>query len=235
MFFTYWENETTAEPPSAEAWRAHYPGFIVFSDKDVLPLLGTVERRELYEQIVLPACKSDIARLLLLREHGGLYVDAHAGPTDGARLAETMDALSKFEMILFCRAYEKKTPEELHLMNGAIAARAGTVFLDMMIDTAFEHLFQHIAAERATADYVHYTLWGLAGTWIMLKNFFDMNVNPYALRPEFASRILVRHIEDPPSAGFQVYLYYGYRGPGQHWSERQKTERLFGPHRPRIS
>jgi hypothetical protein len=227
MLFSYWTSPTLDEPPSAEAWRAKYPDFRFFRDDDVRPLLSP-ERLNLYDRITLPACKSDVARLVLLREYGGLYVDAHAGPTQGERLAETLDALSSFELTLFCRAYEKKSRNEIHLMNGAIAGRRRSELLDRLIDCAFDHLTQQSVAEAAAAGYVRYSLWGIAGTWILLKCFFDLSVEPHEIKPEFRKTILVRHLATAEESGFEVYKYYGYREPGQHWSQREKTERLFG-------
>jgi hypothetical protein len=226
MLFTYWTNPTLDEPPSAKAWRAQYPGFRIFSDDDVRQLLSPTHLH-LYDKIALPACKSDVARLILLREYGGLYIDAHAGPTQGERLAETLDALASVELVLFCRAYMKKSPDETHLMNGAIAGRRHSVLLTQLIDCAFDHLSQQNAAESAASGYVHYTLWGIAGTWILLKCFFDLSLKPNDIKPEFKGMILVRHLATAEEPGFQVYKYYGYRQPGEHWSERQKTECLF--------
>jgi hypothetical protein len=227
MIFTYWDHPTLDEPPSAAAWRARYPKFRVYRDADVRAFLGP-DRLFLFDQINMPACKSDIARLFLLREYGGLYVDAHAGPTQAERLAETLEALSRFDLILFCRSYLKKEPQELHLMNGAIAARRHSLFLDALIVCAFGHLADQKAAEATTDEYVHYTLWGMAGTWILLKCFFEMSKEPFQLRPEYTDKILVRYLESPISAGFEMYQFYEYREPGNHWSEREKKERLFG-------
>jgi hypothetical protein len=228
MIFTYWASSSAEEAPSAAAWRARYPEFRVYRDADVRPLLSP-DRLSFFDEIAIPACKSDIARLFLLREHGGLYLDAHAGPAEAERLAETLGALAQFDLILFCRSYLKKSPNELHLMNGAIAARQHTPFLDMLIICAFGHLADQRAAEQATTEHVHYTLWGMAGTWILLKSFFDLSKQPFELREEYKDRILVRYLDSPVSPGFEMYQFYNYRSPGQHWSERQKVERLFGP------
>ena len=227
MLFTYWTSPTLDEPPSVAAWRARYPEFRIFRDQDIRPLLSP-ERLSVFDQIAIPACQSDIARLCLLREHGGLYVDAHAGPSEAERLAETLGALARFDLVLFCRTFMRKSPEELHLMNGAIAARRHTPLLDMLLDCAFGHLAEHKTAEEATTEHVHYTLWGMAGTWILLKCFFDLSKKPFRLKHEYEDRILIHYQESATlSPGFEMYQFYDYREPGKHWSERQKTERLF--------
>jgi hypothetical protein len=226
VIFTYWTSPKLYEPPSAKVWRALYPSFRVFGDRDITTLLDP-SQLDLYDRITLPACKSDVARLVLLREYGGLYVDAHAGPAQGERLAETLDALSSVELVLFCRAYMKKSPEETHLMNGAIAGRRQSPHMSQLIDCAFDHLKQQDAAESAASAYVDYNLWSIAGTWILLKCFFNLSIRPNSLKPEFDDTILVRHLASAEEPGFQVYKHYGYREPGAHWSERQKTERPF--------
>ena len=109
MLFTYWTSPTLEEPPSGKAWRVQYPGFRIFCDDDVRPLLSPGHLHH-YDKIALPACRSDLARLVLLREYGGLYVDAHAGPTQGERLAETLDALASVELVFLPGLYEGTSP-----------------------------------------------------------------------------------------------------------------------------
>jgi hypothetical protein len=207
-------------PPSVAAWRERFSNFRVFDGADVLPLLGSELRRKLYSQITLPACKSDIAHFVLLREYGGLYVDAHMGPSDGDRLAETLEALASFELVVFCRTHMAKTEEELHLMNWAFAARRKAAVLDALINYAFDHLLQPELAEHATSEHIHDTLWGVTGTLMLLKCFFNTSSKPYNLRPEFMGRILMHKMTDAASPGFKVYQV-GYREPEQYWSERQ--------------
>lgn len=227
MLFTYWTSQTLDEPPSAGVWREKYPEFRIFHDEDVMPILGSDLRRRIFSEINIPACKSDIARLVLLREYGGLYVDAHAGPTSGEQLSGTLGALASYEMVLFCRSYMDETGHDIHLMNGAYAARRKAPVLDDLINCAFDHLVQHKIAEQATSEHVFYDLFGLAGTWVLLKCFFDMSSKPYTLRPEFKDQIFLCNMTSPESPGFKVYQFHSYKKSGEHWSDRQKTERLF--------
>ena len=43
---------------------------------------------EVYQRIRIPACKSDIARLVALYEWGGLYVDCHCGIRDAELIGQ---------------------------------------------------------------------------------------------------------------------------------------------------
>jgi len=227
MLFTYWHNSELVLPPSTPAWRERFPDFTVFGDEDVIPLLGSDELRELYMQIGIPACKSDIARLVLLRAYGGLYIDAHAAPAEGDRLAETLDALSFYELLLFSKAWHAKAETDFNLMNTVIAARRHAPALDTLIDAVFANLVRHRQMEREKQNYVPYHLFSLTGTMVMIDCFFAPSPNGYFIRPEFEERVHLYEMTSPTAPGFHLYQFYGYRKPGEHWSERQKHERLF--------
>ncbi len=199
----------------------------MFGDADVLPLIKSEFLRDLYLQIRIPACKSDIARLLLLQAHGGLYVDSHVGPGNGDRLVETLIALANFEVILFEKKWERKELGDLQLMNGAMAARRNTPVLDLLIDSAFNNLDNQRKAERETPGYVPYNIFVLTGAWDISLRIFDRSIKPYKIRPRFFDIVFLHEMNEHIDPGFRLYEFYGYRKPGDHWSERQSSERLF--------
>jgi hypothetical protein len=221
MMFTYWTGQAE-EPESFDVWRDKYPKFSVFGDEDVLPLLKSDDFRDIYHQIGIPACKSDIARLVLLREYGGLYIDSHMGPSSGSRLAETLEGLARFELILFSKKWE----QGFNFMNGVLAARRQAPVLDLLIDKAFSNLICHKHMEDETSDYVPYNIFSLTGTAVMLEIIFDATAWG-VMKREFKERVDFHVMETGDSPGFHIYQFYGYRKPGEHWSERQQRERLF--------
>jgi len=225
--FTYWTSSSLSVPESFPVWQARFPSFRLFGDDDVLHLLPSDELRTLYSQISLPACKSDIARLILLREYGGLYVDSHAGPADGDRLAETLDILSSYELVLFSKAWECKSETDFNLMNTALAARAHTALLDKLIAVVLENLAKQRNMEQQTRKYVPYHLFGLTGTGTIIECFYDQTKKPFDIKPEYRSKIFQYNMPTLESPGFKIYQFYGYRKPGGHWSERQQNELLF--------
>ncbi|MDE2238697.1 MAG: hypothetical protein KGJ73_02060, partial [Rhodospirillales bacterium] len=75
--------------------------------------------------------------------------------------------------------------------------------------------------------YVPYGLHSLTGTGVFVQTFFDTSPPPPRLKSEHKDQIGIVMLETNSSHGFHIYQYYGYREPGQHWSERQKSERLF--------
>jgi hypothetical protein len=222
MLFTFWTG-TLEEPRSIAAWRERFPKFCVFKDADVLALLESDEFREIFSQISIPACKSDIARLALLKEHGGLYVDSHIGPSEGDRLAETLEALARFDMILFSLGWHLG----FNFMNGVVATRRQAPVLDLLMARAFSNLRHHRKLERQAPGHVPYDIFFLTGTYVMVDCIFDQSTRPPSIKPEFREKVLFHVMQNESSPGFHIYQFYDYRRPGDHWSERQQQERLF--------
>ncbi|SFG88401.1 glycosyltransferase [Methylobacterium gossipiicola] len=222
----YWTHAEIAEPPAAAAWRALYPRVRVFSDADVIPLLPEAFV-PVYRSIRLPAAKSDIARFFLLRAHGGLYVDAHVGPTARVNLLKTLDPLVEHHLILFGRSWLMPIETDFDLMNGVLAAQRGAPELDLVIDRMIANVLEHKRREDATPDHVPYSLFGLTGTYVLVQTFFDQVLPRPRIKPDFARTVTVHSMADNQASGLEVSAYYTYRKPNGHWSERQNHERFF--------
>jgi hypothetical protein len=234
VIFTYWAGPDGALPSnvvaSVSAWRSRFPEFKVFSDVDAVACLKRImpEYVGLYNRIRLPACKSDVARLLLLHEYGGLYVDAHVGPGDGDRLARILSKLANYELIVFEKVWERKDADDVHAVNTVLAARRSTEIVPMLILSAMLNLSAHAAKEAVTVGYVPYNIYVLTGAWDLSVRLFDRSKRPIVLKDCYAHRVYVQELNrDSELAGLLLYAHYGYRAPGQHWSERQQHERLF--------
>lgn len=226
MLFMYWTGSEVAVPPAAAAWRKIYPDFRVFTDDDVVPLLPAAVA-PLYRLIRLPSAKSDLARLLLLREHGGLYLDGHIGPTAPADLLATVERISEYNLILFGKGWAMTKPTDFDLMNGVVAARRGAPELDLAIELIVRNVAEQFGKEEATAAYVPYNLFFLTGTYIFLQAFFDLGGAKPMLRKEHEDSIFLHFMRDNLRSGFEIAAFYNYRKPGGHWSERQNQERFF--------
>lgn len=226
MILMYWTSRDADCPPAAPAWQRAYRHCTVFGDADVRPLLPPAFV-PVFDAIRLPSAKSDLARLLLLREHGGLYVDAHVGPTSPARLLETLDALSSHSLILFGKGWTMTGETDFDLMNGVLAARKGAPELDLLIDRILHNILAQKRREEATTDHVPYDLHHMTGTHVLIDTFFDLVPPRPRLKAAFADRIFVHQMADNQQAGFELAAYYSYRKPNGHWSERQRNERFF--------
>ncbi len=222
----YWTSNEVSTAPAAAAWREIFPEFRVFTDEDVIPLLPQ-NFVQIYKLIRLPSAKSDIARLILLREFGGFYLDAHMGPTAPSDLLVTLDKIFEYNVILFGKGWLIQKPTDFDLMNGAIAARKHAPELDPLINRIIDNIEHQWQKEQSTPDYVPYSLFGLTGTYTFLQSFFEETESRPKLKPEFEKTIFLHFMKDNRQSGFEIASHYSYRKPGGHWSERQTHERFF--------
>jgi hypothetical protein len=231
MIFMFWTGTMLPEPPAAPAWRERFPNdFIVYGDADVLPLLKSETHRECFKRIRIPACKSHVARLLLLREYGGVYIDGHTGPGGGDAIAMSLLHLEKYELVLFKEGWRD---EFAFFGNTFMVARRGANILDVLIEKAFSNLFKHQAAEDLVSGYIPYNILNLTGTRVIIDCLFDVtDINAWKttweVRSELRDKVYICVKETSVSdIGFAPWMFYHYRSWGQHWSERQQSERLF--------
>jgi hypothetical protein len=229
MIFTYWTGNND-DMTSLSTWRQRFPDFHVFSDKDVISILSIYfpEYVEIYNRIRIPACRSDLARLALLYEHGGLYVDAHAGPSSGDRLAGIFSLLADYDLIIFDQPWKRQDNNDIYIINGVLGARRGCDILLLLLKSGFENISDHWTKEVSSNDHVPYNIYSMTGAWDISVCLFDRSQRPMGLRPEFEDRVhlymLKQNVEQD---GIHLYKFYQYRKPGDHWSERQKTQALF--------
>ncbi|WP_288587423.1 glycosyltransferase [uncultured Methylobacterium sp.] len=226
MIFMYWTGTDVGTPPAAAAWRNLYSDFRVFTDEAVVPLLPDAIR-PIYGRIRLPSAKSDLARLLLLREFGGLYIDAHVGPTSPADLVGTLDKMFEYDMILFGKGWLMTDPHHFDLMNGVLAARRHARALDVLVSRITSNIVEQWRKEKNTAGYEPYDLFSLSGTYTIVQSYFEQISPRPQIKDEFKNSIFVHFMKDNKRSGFEIAAYYNYRKPGGHWSERQTRERYF--------
>jgi hypothetical protein len=238
MIFTYWINDATAHdesteaaPPSMIAWREQYPEASVYSDSDVLKFLDRFgqEYGKLYRRIRIPACKSDIARLVLLYHLGGFYLDSHTGPGEAKELTKIFAKLAAYDVVFFDKTWEHQNENDIHLINGAICSRRGSPLIKKLIDTVFNNLELQEKKENEYKKYVPYNLAVLTGAWVLRLLCFSVNESIVSIRPEFADQLYLYRMTIGKDPGFILYKHYSYRKEGRHWSERQGNELLFEP------
>ncbi|PYD75391.1 glycosyltransferase [Novacetimonas pomaceti] len=227
MLFTYWTHPEEKTPPSWDEWKDAYPYYKIFGDDEVLEIMNDEELKFYYTKITLPAAKSDIARLVLLREFGGLYMDAHTCPARMVDLVHTLDYSNSYEMTLFGKKWEFKYPNDFNLMNTVILCRKNSNLLDLLLGLIRENLKKQYEKEKAAGGYADYDIHFVTGTYCFVSIFFDESPYPPKLKEKFIGRVNVDMLERADSAGFHIYKNYTYRKEKSHWSERQKVEPLF--------
>ena len=106
--FAYWDKaDHTVLAPFISEWLAEFPKFRVLGDRDIEPIINRIHpaHADIYRRILIPAAKSDIARLVALFEFGGLYIDCHCGLRDRSALTRLLDRLDNFEVVLWERSF----------------------------------------------------------------------------------------------------------------------------------
>jgi mannosyltransferase OCH1-like enzyme len=228
VIFCYWQG--TDHDPIREAvhvWRSHFPDFQVLGDPDIEPLIARRFPRHLetYRKIRIPACKSDLARLLALHEWGGLYVDCHCGIHDINFIRRLLECLDTFELIV---SYKNRTsdgwpPNKPHPTNSFIFAGKNSAIMTECATSAFRNLEAHWKTEKENG-FCAYSIWSLVGAQILHDTVIDWDVEPPTLKSHLAQKIWVLPEDKAPIIRF---MYSTYNKPGMHWSEREKHELLF--------
>ncbi|CAB4957865.1 MAG: hypothetical protein F2842_09100 [Actinobacteria bacterium] len=233
MLFTYWDTGPFPDDGIVAAWSAEFSDFTVFSRDDVTEL---VQQRipgslDLWNRIAIPACRSDLARVLLLAEYGGLYVDAHCTVGDPLSLRRLLSILESVELVAIDRVNLHKRPGDVHLVNGALAAQAHSALIEDLLACLLNNLHEQFDRESQTDDYVPYNLAVVTGAWNLRLLLCEVgDDNEVRLNNALHGRAHLLRLPDPAfGTPFNFHANYGYRKPGMHWSERQLTERLFEP------
>ena len=227
----YWDADPVQISTTIEAWKQFGVEPTVWGPGAITELLREgwgAATASLFTRIRIPSCRSDIARIALLHKVGGLYADAHVGPPAAEEpLARFVDLLQQREVVLPRRPGQRGVRI---FVFGFLLARSGSSVLETLIEHQFDELAAHFASEALGSEHVPYNIHRMVGprraAAVLLQGPGDSPAGE--LRPEFADRVLLPDVEtEGHSRVCTLYQFYGYRRPGDHWSERQRTERLF--------
>lgn len=221
--FTYWDGDPESIAEHIAHWRAVFPTYRVVGREEARALMAARYPAALpvFDRIRIPACRSDIARLLALQAYGGLYVDAHCAIVDRYAISENISRLTMNEMIVSTRDAPKFG--KILPYNGIVWARRAAPLVGVLLDVAVENLLGKWRRER-DYGFEPYHIWALTGPGVLWDTLFDDEAVDGSLKPEIRPRVGSIFETESPIAR---YVFTSYRGPGVHWSERQMTERLF--------
>lgn len=222
--FTYWDSDDAGPITEHLAhWRAQFPLHAVVTRREARRLLEqrAPQHLEMFDRIAIPACRSDLARLLLLEAQGGLYVDAHCGIADAPGVQALINRLNDADLVLGTRyapRFEKIMP-----YNGVLVARRGSPVLGQLIADALENLSAKFMAEQQSG-FEPYHVWDISGPGVLWRRLFETDATDGRLKSEWSGRVDTVFETGHPVAR---HAFLSYRAPGAHWSERQVSERLF--------
>ena len=157
----FWTNfDPPHDPPRdvakvMEVTRRRFQGweYHLWNSETVEDLLDSMpEYLEIFRRVKIPAMKSDLARILVLHEFGGMYLDASSYPRyeDSAQqfLGETDPS------IVVAESFENSEV----LMNRIVACEAGHACFRSILETSFQAVADSIESGQESID-----VWGLTG------------------------------------------------------------------------
>lgn len=230
--FAYWDGDhRTNLSGFFDHWRKQFPEFKIYGNDEIRQLICRYfteyapEYQSLFDQIRIPAAKADIARLLLLYEFGGLYVDCHCGMRDPVETKRIVGRLLDFECIFIDRRLDQipRLPDEHFLLNAVILSRPKSDLIWMIACQALANLACHRTFEKRVGR-IPYHIGSLTGPALVTSMVLQPDSDNREIRADYKGRVLIVREEDAPVERNRLR---NYGGPGQHWYERQSTELLF--------
>ena len=141
----------------------------------------------LYNKIRLPAAKSDVARLLILYELGGLYINCHNGIRNIDEVKRLLSCLKEYEAIFLDRFFNflPRRPGEHFLINGPIFSRRHSKLMMIIARQAFANLAWQQRLEEQYG-FVSYHLANLTGPGLLNEMLFEPGSWTRDIRGDFA-------------------------------------------------
>ncbi len=228
--FAYWTGEDREKIESfREHWQSSFSNFRIFGDQDVLPLLKkhlAAKHLELYQQISIPAAKSDIARLVLLYEYGGLYIDCHCGMVETDEISRLLSELGRYEGVLIDRRrwQEPRHREEYYLVNSIMFARQGSKLFYSFLLKALYNLECQRELEIWMNGYSPYHIGTITGPVVLNEVALQPMSRNRKIRLDYEKRLKVIPEETAP---VERDVFRSYNEGGRHWSMVQLDQKLF--------
>lgn len=225
--FTYWDTPNLSQLSNVIAhWADRVGGLAVVGDADVIQVLSRIDPSfiDTYERIRIPAARSDVARLVMLYERGGLYVDSHCGVTDESRTKNLLNQARNENLILIdqSRSQLQRPIKELKFINAIMAGGRQSEPLLAIIRRVVANLKIH-RDEEASRGFKPYDLLNLTGPENINTTILENGKFNYPHNTSCNSISFEREDELP----IKRYQFKLRSDEKLHWSELQKTERLF--------
>jgi predicted O-methyltransferase YrrM len=226
--FSYWDKpDHKPIERFLVSWRQFFPEFAILGDSDIETLISRYVPHylDLFRNIRIPTCKSDLALLLALYDRGGLYVDCHCGVYAPDGVATLLASLADYELIFFDkdRATQPRPPAEIFPLNSMLFARSHSELIWDCLVRAWSNVAAQRRAEQESHTFVKYDIWYLTGPWILHERL--LTAGRTALRPDCKKR--VRYLPECRDSPIKRYAHREYRLFEMHWSIRQSAEPLF--------
>lgn len=225
--FGYWNTDDHSLLPFISLWSHVFDGrYKVTSDKEAISIL---QKRypdfvDIYKQINIPACKSDLARLLYLYEYGGIYIDMHCVLGNFNKLDLLDKMYDRYSAVFFSYPVGSNG---YHMGNSIILAKRLSPVIRDVLNYAIAKVREQFHKEAADAN-APYNIYDMTGPG---------NIERIIMGPDAHWQVIVNEYKDlafcvkmdMTRTGdiFHPFYAYPYRKKGLHWSDRQQKEKLF--------
>ncbi|MGU3560226.1 glycosyltransferase [Methylobacterium radiotolerans] len=224
--FTYWNtNDTSPLDDVIVHWSQRVGELAILGDLDAIRVLDGINRSfvDTYERLRIPAARSDVARLAILYDRGGLYIDSHCGIV-GENILEVLNRAKNTPVMLVnqSRMQFSRPVGHLNFINAIIAGgKKSRHLLDILL-RIIDNLERHREYERVKG-FKPYNLLDMTGPSNINALTLDFGGGGAGVRDTLHNHVQVEEEDEMPIRRYQFKL----KSNGAHWSERQKTERLF--------
>jgi hypothetical protein len=221
--FMYWDG-AASDNKSRGMWQFLFgKNFTIIGDAEVVKLLSELDPfwADVYSKISIPACKSDVARLVWSYHNGGLYVDAHCGVGSLESLKELSLQIGELDLVLFCFRRDAK----VRIFNGIFYSKPKGMGIRSLMNVALTNLVAQYKKE-SIEGFKAYNIFSITGPHLFVRLVKDEVLSSSTCHDEL---LFVYFLDDSDTLNHPVvrYQFYGYRKSGFHWSDRQKSECLF--------
>lgn len=224
--FAYWDgDDRTNIHEFVEVWTNVFPIFRVFSSEDVTHLINKhfPEYAYIFCAVQIPAAKTNVARLILLYEFGGLFVDCHCGIRDKEETSRLLSSLANYEAVFIDLAQAPRPREDLFLINEIMLSQPKSKLILMVARQALANLVCHRQFERLSGR-IPYHIGALTGPELITSMVLEPCTNNREIRSDYRGRVSIVREEIAPVERNRHRICGDH---GQHWSERQWSELLF--------
>ena len=242
-FFFYWDNET----PDAVLRNVENFSKSLRDVEVILLTDSTLDQFsevfpdvvDLIPRISLPSLRSDLVRLMALYQYGGMWLDSNTTLKDPVKLEGLFDVYSSFQFVITVLENSR-----FDLKTSALMARPGSTLASKSIEKTMENLHRHFELEKKTSEYVPYNMFMFVApviwTEMIAYTFDDKFRNQVASTFQQNPKTLTLDLPEFEEYGValmkvnEIVEFYGcnmdhHHGENlrNHWSERQKRQRLF--------
>ena len=191
MILTYWEGDTNELNDFTMAWSQVDPDVRIYTQHHVAELIKDVFERSLFERLQIRTARADIARFVLLREHGGFYAAPGTVPGNLAATRMLLGHLNHSEFVVFVD-HEYSDHNIPFVLDFAVLSQPECYLPHLILNSIFTNLATHDRMEAKSPESLSYRLERITGRIPVAARLFVKTLEDFDIAPYIKGKI---HIE----------------------------------------